>query len=416
MIGQNSNKVLEEYIYILTVITLVFLMTSKFIYFNMAILILFLFILLVRLKGKIRYSKIINILIAYNLIILLQIIIKPSMFFSVEIAIKELLRNTIYILIVLITTNTKISEKHFLKLWQFIFLFTFLIAIIQFLKLYGVNEILGNIYGESIHLQVSEKYSTLDSFRAGSIFINPNSYAKFILMFLSIIFSVNLSLKIKKLNLYFLLIAIIVSLILTGSRTGIIIGILITFYVLLINRFRKRSTISLKVILAIKLLIFISLIVMLIVIKKDIINFNSFRIFQITSGFMNSINYKFKTFSNMISNFNVLNFFVGMGTFENDLKFITLIDFDIGYLITYYGSLGLILYIFMIYDFYKYKNNNYNKYKLLNKLLILVFVLFGFTGGMFFNLRFFSIYITLIYANIVQNGGNYEKHYKKDFN
>ena len=63
---------------------------------------------------------------------------------------------------------------------------------------------------------------------------------------------------------------------------------------------------------------------------------------------------------------------------------------------------------------YKYRKNGYQKYTLLNKLLILVFVLFGFTGGTYFNLRVFSIYTTLIYANIVQNGGNYEKHHKED--
>lgn len=395
----------NEVIYFLTVLITVFAMIHRFAIINIIILMILLILLLIRAGGKIKLSKTVPVYFIYILLILIQGMINPSEFFSFQVAIKEIVRLLIYFIITLIIINAPIREKKFLKIWNSIFLISLLIAVLQFYKLLGINEILEKIYGSSLHLGVAIKYTSLPLFRAGSILINPNTYAKFILAYLAVCISSKNKVSNKRITLFLQILSIGISLILAGSRTALIILIIMLFYSFFNNLIKKRMKFNLNNTI---LLVFFSIVIctgLIIVLRYELLNAEKFRLLDVVSGLDNSLKYKFITFNNITQRFNVLNLLIGLGPFENEIRGLTLIDFDIGYLITFYGVIGLIIYMIMIYDFYKYRRNIHSNYFLLNKLLIIIIILFGFTGGVFLNLRIFSIFLTLIYSNIVDSSG-----------
>lgn len=403
--GKVKYKSLNEYIYIATVLIAVFFMISKFMYFNVLVLSSFFVFILLRQKGKIRAPKIIIILIAFSLLIALQMIISPSVFFSMSVAVQEVIRMYVYILVILIIANTAIREDRFLKLWNIIFLGIGLIAIFQYFKAFGVNDALGNIYGVTIHLRTSMNHSNLDFFRAGSVFLNSNSLAKFTLLYLSIFLTFVLNKNTNKMLIFGLITLLITTFTLAGSRTGILIVSIILFLNFLSYTMKTNFKVKLHNILITILFVFIGLFALIYISEKGIINFDDLRMFNIIMGFETSFAYKLISFTNMLNYFNVLNLLIGMGPFENAEKYLTLVDFDIGYLITYFGVLGLTFYFFMIGYFYNYKKRLSIRHFKLNRLLVIIFILFGFTGGVFFNLRFFTIFCTIVYANINEYGG-----------
>ncbi len=399
------NIVLNEVIYYITVILSVFFMVNKFAIMNAAILMSILTFVIIKEKGKIKFPKVIIAFICFIIIILIQMIIIPSEYFNFQISIKEISRLYLYILVILIVCNIEIREKKFAKFWSIIFVFLALIAVFQFFKLFRVNEILGSIYGETVQLRVSKKYYTLDQFRSGTVFLNPNNYAKFILAYLALFLSIiNKTFK-KKMIIFLLFLTIVISLALSGSRTGFVVSIVMIIYSFTNNKINSKLSFSMKNIIT--LLIFLILLSLALITPNDklITNYGDLRFLKVFTGIDNSLKYKFTTFKNILIDFNVINVFIGMGPFENDLKNVTLIDFDLGYIISFYGSIGIILYTLVIVNFFNYRNNSLPKYLLMNKFLILIFILFGFTGGMLLNLRSFTIYSTLIYANILDDNG-----------
>jgi len=200
-------------------------------------------------------SRIVIIFMSYGLLILAQMIIEPSLYYSVEIAVKELSRLCIYVLVVLIAANTYVREQRFLELWKLIFLASVLVAILQFAKIESVSKMLVDIYGDSVNWDVAMKYVTLDSFRAGSVFVNPNNYAKFILS----IFAMFLAMDQRKTSniMYAIVSSLIIaaSLLLTGSRTAAIIASLIVIGFYLRGTVSRKGRITVKELLMLALLV-----------------------------------------------------------------------------------------------------------------------------------------------------------------
>jgi hypothetical protein len=119
------------------------------------------------------------------------------------------------------------------------------------------------------------------------------------------------------------------------------------------------------------------------------------------SGLGNSVAYKLETFRNMIGQFSVANILVGMGPFENEVAYLTKIDFDLGYLVVFYGIAGCMLYACMLYDICRHRSHMPRRYSYFNTLIAFITVVFGLTGGTFLNLRVFAIFSTMLYAEIV---------------
>lgn len=399
MINIENKANFEEYIYLLTVILSVFFIGSNYAFITIIVLLSLLLILILKQIRTFKIPKAILIFVGYLCLISFQSIIIPSKYFDLQVAIKELQRILIYILIILIVHNTSVKEKRFIKLWNTIFIISLFISILQFYKLLGINNILESLYGSSIFLEIASKYTTLKNFRAGSIFINPNSYAKFIVSYLSLYITVSYrtNKKSKKVTMAFL---ILLALILAGSRTGLVLSIIILLNKVIQKIKQRKLLIKKYYMLLIPIVLFTIIFSILYITSSNIIDIENIRIIKVLAGVSNSISYKFSTFTSILDDFNILNVFIGLGPFKNDLWGITLIDFDFGYQIAYYGLAGLIFYMLMIRDFYVNSKRKEFDYKLFYKSLTIVFILFGFTGGIFFNLSFFSMFITLMYTNI----------------
>lgn len=400
MIKRENKGTLEEYIYLLTVILSVLFIGSNYTFATIITLLFLLLIIIFKEMGNFKIPKMVFILAGYLCLISFQIIIFPSKYFDLQVAFKELQRMSIYILIMLIVDNTSVKERRFIKVWNTIFIFSLVIAILQFYKLFGINNILENLYGSSIYLEIASKYMTLKNFRAGSIFINPNSYAKFIVLYISLYITVfyRINKKNKRIIMAFL---ILLSLILAGSRTGLVLSIILLLNKFILNIIKRKINIKRHYMLLIPIISLVTLFSIFFITSLDVFEIENIRIIKLLAGISNSISYKYETFGTILNDFNILNIFIGLGTFKNDLWGITLIDFDFGYQIAFYGFAGITFYILMIRDFLNKKQKEFD-YKVFYNSLIIVFILFGFSGGIFFNLSFFSMFLTLMYSNITK--------------
>lgn len=399
MIEKEKRHIIEEYIYLLTVIIAVFFIGSKYSILTIVVLLLLLFFLIIREMGRLKVPMIALILGAYMFLILFQLIIDPSKYFDMQIAVKELQRIIIYILIALIVDNTEIKESRFINFWSIIFLISVFIAILQFYKIPGVFNVLESLYGSSIFLDIARKYYTFANFRAGSLFINPNSYSKFIVLFISIYITIFYRTN-KKNKIFIMGFLILLSLILAGSRTGLVISLILLLNKYIQHIMYKKLSMKRYYMLILPIILFAIAVGIFFISTSDIIDLDNIRILKVLAGVSNSISYKYRTFGLILNEFNILNVFIGLGPFMNDLWELTLIDFDFGYQIAFFGFAGFILYILMIRDFYQKLKPNIYEYHIFYMSLVIVFIVFGFSGGIFFNLRFFSTYLTMIYANI----------------
>ncbi len=388
-----------ESIYIITVFLTVFLMINRLVIPNIAVLSSMLGILLIVAKGKVVYPRTISILMLFGILLLIQILLEPSQYFNQLMAMKDIQRFIIYAIVILVVANCRIRQKTFSMIWGIVFAVTFLIALFQFFKIFNINNLLEQFYGESIQLRVA-MYTSLEQFRGGSVFVNSNSYAKFVLMYFAIILGLQSGASSKrKIGFFFSLAIISFSLILSGSRTGLVIAILL-FIGFVSQKVRKTkvSHVGLIIIVSFSLLAF-SLI--LADAYDGTLGLSNLRLTSIRYGIYGSLAYKFSIFNFMIGEFEITNFFLGLGRADT-IWGITMLDFDIGYLISFYGLVGATLYLLLLLDFWNFRKFNAGGYKLMNRMLVVVLVLFGLTGGLFFNLRIFTVLSTILFADVVK--------------
>lgn len=386
---------IEEIFYIVMALLVVFLLTIDYALAILPIFILIFLSIIIKKNGKVLIPKTFYLFTLLLLFVLFQIIIEPSQYYSLDIAKKELFRISIYIILVLIIANLKIRKKLFLIIWSIIFIILFLISLFQLYDLFSINDLLGIVYWDSIHLEVSKKYSDLSNFRAGSVFINFNNYAQFIAMMLAIFLYYRYENKISRKLFIIIFIITIINLILTGSRTGFLVSILLIMITLLLHYYKKNLTL-LNYIRNIIILIVIILIIIIIFFDLELANY---RLLQVSQGIDNSLNYKYGTFLNMIKEMNIIQFIIGFGPYDYQDQFIDQVDFDLGNILTYYGLVGLMFYLYFIYFTFNKAGKSKKRNNLLLFLLIIVFTLTSLTSGMFFNLRIFSILLLLISIN-----------------
>ena len=403
---EEKNKVyMDEFFYAIMVLLSVFFMTSKLTPITVSIMTLLFFVIFIKRKAKVVVPKIVILFFSLIVIILLQMLIEPSQYYSVDNAIKELYRILIFTILVMVIANIKVRDIFFLSIWSIVFLGLFLISVFQYYDLFSINEILELVYWDSVHLSVSRKYSTLVNFRAGSVFINFNNYSQFLIMILSVFLVYRYQKKLSVKMFILLFIVIIFSLILAGSRTGFLVGIILILTTLLTYLLKRGVT--LPIFLGTLFGMLFLLIIIIIFFNK--IDLTNLRLLEVNKGLSNSLDYKYSTFLNMIREMNLLNFLIGFGPYEYKSVMIDQIDFDFGYMLTYYGLFGLVFYALFVYFHIKKRMNNGVGYSLLTILLLLVFLFTSMTSGMFFNLRIFSILLLLISTNIIVNDNDIGK-------
>jgi len=402
LLNIKNNLHGEELLYAVMVLLVVFLMTIDYTPFIFPIILLIFLLLIIKNNTNIFIPKTIFLFSFLIMLILLHMIIEPSEYYSFSIAQKEIVRLIVFILLVLVIVNLKIRETFFLIIWSIVFIVLFLISIFQFYDLFSINDILGFVYWDTVHLEVSKKYSDLNNFRAGSVFINFNNYSQFVVMMFSIFLFYKYKNKISNKTFIFIIIIVFVNLVLTGSRTGFLVSIFLVMITLIIYFYKNRFTLSKYI----KVVLITSLFLILLGTFYSNLNFSDFRLLEVNQGIDNSLNYKYTTFLNMVREMNIIQFLIGFGPYDYQSQFIEQVDFDLGNILTYFGLAGMIFFVLFVYFTFR-ENKNYKKsYSLLLFYLLLVFILTSLTSGMYFNLRVFSILLLLTSTNFIEKEVN----------
>lgn len=114
----------------------------------------------------------------------------------------------------------------------------------------------------------------------------------------------------------------------------------------------------------------------------------------------NSFGVKINIYWNLIKDANVLNILLGYGPYDYAARPNWLVDFDFGYFTIFYGLIGVCFYVVLLQAFFNYKRRMYPSRRMFNLLALVVIILFGFTAGVFFNLRIFTIFEAMFLPSI----------------
>jgi hypothetical protein len=290
-----------------------------------------------------------------------------------------------YVLTILVISKLCVKFDTILQTMKVLLVFHLAIQLLQWFGSSEINIFIENIYVSNRivttttrHLNLADK--TLGtSFRSGSIFLNPNVYMVYPLIFLLFFLEARLA---KKKSIYNVWIFFtFVSLFLTGSRSSLIISIVIVL--LYINNFK----------VVISLLTFF-LLILSILSFYDIfsISINS-RWFQVQEGLFDSLAVKFNGFIYYLKNVDSIWLFL-FGSLATKFSSIQ-IDMEIGYILLWFGILGYFWYGIILKLILRM---NYSKRIKMGVLSI--FLLVGVTATIYFNITVFPFFSLLIFLKI----------------
>lgn len=211
--------------------------------------------------------------------------------------------------------------------------------------LYPMSDMYSNIYSYMDNIT----FSNITEFRLGGLFRNPNHLAKYVNL-LTVLFVINNRNKYYPSKYIFYLI-VLLSIILSGSRTGLVILLLLMiFEIISNNRFTKYQKLFIFIILGLLFMLFT---------LSDL----DFRGLKVQEGISDSAGSKFEALMYYLSQDNsYLNLLFGNlnpDTFLASSGIINQLDSEYGYLIYQYGFVGFISYVlFWIAIFKRYPRNN----------------------------------------------------------
>lgn len=378
------------------------------------ILILILFcIIFFKSGGKIKVSVYpVIIFFTYFFILLLSVLYNLNFFefgktnygyhlnSSLDLFVKEITRALKILVIFIICYNMNPTSKKTEKVLSYFLKISYVLTVIgimQYSNLLGVNEFISNHYnpGDSHNALISDDFIQNGQLRINATFFNPNIYAAFLLIPLSL--SLNRAL-LKNKPIYFIGVGMImVNLVFTQSRTALLSAIImILLYIAYVTFIMKKIRLNNLIVYSLSPIIIFYL---LNSINIDIINrFHGVFSSEIvnTSGrgpVMNQMkeiltNSPFLGYSPIVTN-NIAS--------DNEIKIF----------IHYDGILGLFFYFVFIYILYRKVKvsliSKENKFFLFT--LILNILLIGTTNGFIISNRIFPIFI-LIYTLTVNSDQN----------
>ena len=374
-----KNKI-DSLIYIVATLAILFLFVTRYIFVGMGIVSGLLLLTAINKRG-IHIPKFILFFLLFIFINIVQ-----YMFFFNDSCIVEVERNIIYISVILLLYNIDIEYDLMLNLWRFMLIFCFAVQIIQFFNLYDINNVLVRFYGESDFLRLTT-YESIASFRSGSIFMSINPYFKFTSVCAALFFyDLTREKNNRTLNYFFIAIAFISSL-LIGSRTGFLILATIFAVYLISNigtKFNARGALTF-----IGLGFVMTLLIIYLLSKYQI---GEARFFQTQQT--SSFDYKIQMIQLFLDKASWREFIFGMGAYEENSGLF--MDSDVGYVLSYYGLVGIIVYYIMIFMLVYFKKQLGKFDKALSIMFFLIIVLGGITSGVYFNYRVFSIILTAV--------------------
>lgn len=255
----------------------------------------------------------------------------------------EFVRVLFYALIVEVCLNTQV-ELHILYKTAIIVLgIHFVIQMTQFMGLNIFDPFIINYYlaGDSNNIHYIQTVSKDYAFRSGSIFINPNVYVCYPSLCTGVFLQYY---KLKK-SIFSLIMIIVafISVILTGSRMGLItFATIIVLFSLKNIRFSTRITKE-------KVFAFIIIIVIIANWKVFSSYVDSMRAFNLEEAYDGSLSTKF---SGIISYFSISNPLYWITGSLGSPRCTFAIDMEYGYIFAWYGVIGLYWFIRLLKRIY----------------------------------------------------------------
>ena len=378
-------------IYICLVALLSVLPNTSIFNYARVIIILFEISKKILLRNKIKLKKIhLIIFFTWILNILLGVffvLISGSGDIDKVILYHETTRLFMYLILWLSLSDQRYDYTQLIIMSKGLLIFHLSIQILQYFKVEVINNLIMMIYTQGeLTKHLSLAIETGAHFRSGSIYTNPNVYMVFPLLFFAILMQQYLF-DHKKINLIWITLAI-ASLILTGSRTTIIsVALMLTLFVKMERKTIYRSITA----------IVIFIVIILLIANNELIS--DFRVFDLFSGFSNSIAVKTSGLSDYFSNMKISNLFFGG---LSDLNLSKRIDMELGYVMSWFGINGYIWY-FLIY---LSLSKNLKKFVYLKYSVLIVFLTVSLTASVLFNFQAFNFISLLMYPHIFEGKGD----------
>lgn len=393
----------EKFIYVILVFLATFVMVNRFLIPCVGIIGI-LFFLLVSKDFKLRTSKMFtSLLITASVVVItlgLGVIPQFSKLIDLSVGIKELLRVVVYAMVLQMMAMLKMDQRFYFNVWKTITVIIVAGAILQYIKIFDMNLFLQRIYGASKQFIYAEA-TDLSKFRGGSFFCNPNVFACFLVaMLANYMFTLRFT-KETVLSRVFMFGLIMVGFVLSGSRTGMILGVVLIVYHLY-TQSKMGLASFVKNLALITVLLLGSLWILQVVFSVDLLGLSGLRMFKVEEGLDDSFGSKLDIFGRLIGDMNLANMLIGYGPFDYAHNIELMVDFDLGYFITYFGVVGLVAYSVLLYGIYCWGNRMLPGRRMLNMSFMIITVVFGLTAGIYFNLRMFTLYMLLFLPKLIQ--------------
>lgn len=311
---------------------------------------------------------------------------------------KEIIRAILYLLILATTSNLEVDAKHYTRVWNAVLFVVVGIAVLQYVKIFDITSVLRNIYGDTRQFY-NTQFSDLSTFRCGSVFLNPNVLASYLVAALVPILVVSEEYRFRPIKKAIPVGMVVIGVVLTGSRTGLLATLAIIAVFLWEESNHQLSSFFLRLIILSALTG-----IVLLIFRNSLGELLSMRLFSITEGRQDSLAIKLEHYFTLIKNMNILNIIIGYGPYDYTSNINLEVDFDLGYLTTYYGAIGLGVFFSFLRRIKNYGKTDLKARKTLNRGFMAVYFIFSLTAGVYFNIRIFGIYLLLFLPMIFHEG------------
>lgn len=269
----------------------------------------------------------------------------------------------------------------------------FTIQLTQYLKLGTFNHLIETYYiseediGKSHYQQAVSPYY---SFRSGSIFINPNVYVCYPYLTLAVILEYYR--QTRQLWPLLMIVVAFLSVVFTGSRMGMLAFIIITiwFFKFIGRNKRKRKTNNIGTFIFI-----LALVIVGIFFGEELINsMDDFRAFELESAYQSSGETKVSGFLIYLQYCNPFYWLTGsLGSKALNIQ----IDMEFGYIIAWFGILGIIWYSRLIKGIYR---NNLQQFRVLSTIATLGILVTAIGASSVLNMSVFPYICAIALTNL----------------
>ena len=282
---------------------------------------------------------------------------------------------------IFLCTRLQVTIKFLFYCCSIILGIHFVIQVTQYLHLGTFNHFIEQYYlsnnVDNIHYQFAIK--SYYTFRSGSIFINPNVYVCYPYLSLAIFLDYNR--RVKSILPLIMIIVAFLSIVLTGSRMGLMaFMIIIGWY----SFFRPKNLTSNNKQKGKTAIFVLAIILVLIFNWNKVISFaDGMRAFNLDDAYAGSGSTKLNGFIYYLSHTNPLYWLTGsLGSNSLNIQ----IDMEMGYIFAWFGIIGIIWYVKLLKMVY---HNNGSEFKVISTIATLSILLTAIGASSVLNMSVF---------------------------